>query len=151
MRKNYTFFQKIQFLFKFQKQPAFDEAQAVSTTLSNPFSRSAERSLYFTGNPDFTTPSADIHSRRFPGSRIFLYSSDPEHDLAAVPASLFDVLHRYFTVHSPDDIVLWKDDVLSFQTVENHPQPEIDFRAPDHNDSKIIPFPTPAERQCILQ
>ena len=80
------------FLCKFQKQPALaEEAPVVSTTLSIPFSGPAERSLYFTENPDFTAPSAGIHSRRFPGSRIFLYSSDPEHDLAAVPSSLFDV------------------------------------------------------------
>ena len=152
MRKNYTFFQKIQFLFKFQKQPAFDETQAVSTTLSIPFSRSAERSLYFTGNPDFTTSSADIHSRRFPGSRIFLYSSDPEHDLAAVPSSLFDVLHRYFAVHSPDHVVLWKDGILSFQTMENQPQPLTALCTPDDTrDSKIIPFPTLSERQRISQ
>lgn len=152
MRKKHTFFQNIQFLSKLQKQPALaEEAPVVSATLSIPFSGSDERSLYFTGNPDFTVPSADIHSRRFPGSRIFLYSSDPEHDLAAVPSSLFDVLHRYFAVHSPDDVVLWKDGVLSFQTVENQPQPAMDFCAPDHNDSKIIPFPAPAERQRILQ
>lgn len=112
------------FLCKFQKQPALaEEAPVVSTTLSIPFSGPAERSLYFTENPDFTAPSAGIHSRRFPGSRIFLYSSDPEHDLAAVPSSLFDVLHRYFAVHSPDDA----------------------------RDSKIIPFPTLSERQRILQ
>ena len=91
MRKKYTFFQNIPFLCKFQKQPALaEEAPVVSTTLSIPFSGPAERSLYFTENPDFTAPSAGIHSRRFPGSRIFLYSSDPEHDLAAVPSSLFD-------------------------------------------------------------
>ena len=115
MRKKYTFFQNIPFLSKIQKQSAFaEEAPAISTALSIPFSGSAERSLYFTGNPDFTALSAGIHSRRFPGSRIFLYSSDPEHDLAAVPSSLFDVLHRYFAVHSPDDVVLWKDGILSF-------------------------------------
>ena len=124
MKKKYTFFQNIPFLCKFQKQPALaEEAPVVSTTLSIPFSGPAERSLYFTENPDFTAPSAGIHSRRFPGSRIFLYSSDPEHDLAAVPSSLFDVLHRYFAVHSPDDVVLWKNGILSFQTMENQPQP----------------------------
>ena len=113
---------------------------------------SAERSLYFTENPDFTAPSAGIHSRRFPGSRIFLYSSDPEHDLAAVPSSLFDVLHRYFAVHSPDDVVLWKDGILSFQTMENQPQPLTALCTPDDaRDSKIIPFPTLSERQRILQ
>lgn len=112
----------------------------------------AERSLYFTENPDFTAPSAGIHSRRFPGSRIFLYSSDPEHDLAAVPSSLFDVLHRYFAVHSPDDIVLWKDGILSFQTMENQPQPLTALCTPDDaRDSKIIPFPTLSERQRISQ
>ena len=107
--KEIYIFSKYTFLCKFQKQPALaEEAPVVSTTLSIPFSGPAERSLYFTENPDFTAPSAGIHSRRFPGSRIFLYSSDPEHDLAAVPSSLFDVLHRYFAVHSPDDVVLWK-------------------------------------------
>ena len=112
----------------------------------------AERSLYFTENPDFTAPSAGIHSRRFPGSRIFLYSSDPEHDLAAVPSSLFDVLHRYFAVHSPDDVVLWKDGILSFQTMENQPQPLTALCTPDDaRDSKIIPFPTLSERQRISQ
>lgn len=152
MRKKHTFFQKIQFLSKFQKQPCFAEGTAVvSTTLSVPFSGPFDRSLYFTGNPDFTAPSAELHSRRFPGSRIFLYSSDPEHDLSAVPASLFDVLHRYFAMHSPDDIVLWKNGVLSFQTTEDRPQPVIDFCIPDHNDPKIIPFPSPAERQRISQ
>ena len=120
--------------------------------LSIPFSGPAERSLYFTENPDFTAPSAGIHSRRFPGSRIFLYSSDPEHDLAAVPSSLFDVLHRYFAVHSPDDVVLWKDGILSFQTMENQPQPLTALCTPDDaRDSKIIPFPTLSERQRILQ
>ena len=88
----------------------------------------------------------------FPGSRIFLYSSDPEHDLAAVPSSLFDVLHRYFAVHSPDDVVLWKDGILSFQTMENQPQPLTALCTPDDaRDSKIIPFPTLSERQRILQ
>ena len=112
----------------------------------------AERSLYFTENPDFTAPSAGIHSRRFPGSRIFLYSSDPEHDLAAVPSSLFDVLHRYFAVHSPDNVVLWKDGILSFQTMENQPQPLTALCTPDDaRDSKIIPFPTLSERQRISQ
>lgn len=91
-------------------------------------------------------------SRRFPGSRIFLYSSDPEHDLAAVPSSLFDVLHRYFAVHSPDDVVLWKDGILSFQTMENQPQPLTALCTPDDaRDSKIIPFPTLSERQRISQ
>lgn len=114
--------------------------------------RRKERSLYFTENPDFTAPSAGIHSRRFPGSRIFLYSSDPEHDLAAVPSSLFDVLHRYFAVHSPDDVVLWKDGILSFQTMENQPQPLTALCTPDDaRDSKIIPFPTLSERQRISQ
>ena len=116
------------------------------------YSVPAERSLYFTENPDFTAPSAGIHSRRFPGSRIFLYSSDPEHDLAAVPSSLFDVLHRYFAVHSPDDVVLWKDGILSFQTMENQPQPLTALCIPDDaRDSKIIPFPTLSERQRISQ
>ena len=169
MKKKYTFFQNIPFLCKFQKQPALaEEAPVVSTTLSIPFSGPAERSLYFTENPDFTAPSAGIysrlyarmpsifsagiHSRRFPGSRIFLYSSDPEHDLAAVPSSLFDVLHRYFAVHSPDDIILWKDGILSFQTMENQPQPLTALCTPDDaRDSKIIPFPTLSERQRISQ
>ena len=80
------------------------------------------------------------------------YSSDPEHDLAAVPSSLFDVLHRYFAVHSPDDVVLWKDGILSFQTMENQPQPLTALCTPDDaRDSKIIPFPTLSERQRILQ
>mgnify|MGYP000715520112 CR=1 FL=1 len=83
---------------------------------------------------------------------IFLYSSDPEHDLAAVPSSLFDVLHRYFAVHSPDDVVLWKDGILSFQTMENQPQPLTALCTPDDaRDSKIIPFPTLSERQRISQ
>lgn len=153
MKKKYTFFQNIPFLCKFQKQPALaEEAPVVSTTLSIPFSGPAERSLYFTENPDFTAPSAGIYSRRFPGSRIFLYSSDPEHDLAAVPSSLFDVLHRYFAVHSPDDIILWKDGILSFQTMENQPQPLTALCTPDDaRDSKIIPFPTLSERQRISQ
>ena len=138
MKKKYTFFQNIPFLCKFQKQPALaEEAPVVSTTLSIPFSGPAERSLYFTENP---------------GSRIFLYSSDPEHDLAAVPSSLFDVLHRYFAVHSPDDIILWKDGILSFQTMENQPQPLTALCTPDDaRDSKIIPFPTLSERQRISQ
>ena len=132
--------------------PCRRSASCVSTTLSIPFSGPAERSLYFTENPDFTAPSAGIHSRRFPGSRIFLYSSDPEHDLAAVPSSLFDVLHRYFAVHSPDDVVLWKDGILSFQTMENQPQPLTALCTPDDaRDSKIIPFPTLSERQRISQ
>ena len=80
------------------------------------------------------------------------YSSDPEHDLAAVPSSLFDVLHRYFAVHSPDDVVLWKDGILSFQTMENQPQPLTALCTPDDaRNSKIIPFPTLSERQCISQ
>lgn len=114
--------------------------------------RTSRKILIFTENPDFTAPSAGIHSRRFPGSRIFLYSSDPEHDLAAVPSSLFDVLHRYFAVHSPDDVVLWKDGILSFQTMENQPQPLTALCIPDDaRDSKIIPFPTLSERQRISQ
>ena len=134
MRKKYTFFQNIPFLCKFQKQPALaEEAPVVSTTLSIPFSGPAERSLYFTENPDFTAPSA-------------------AHDLAAVPSSLFDVLHRYFAVHSPDDVVLWKDGILSFQTMENQPQPLTALCTPDDaRDSKIIPFPTLSERQRISQ
>lgn len=75
-----------------------------------------------------------------------------EHDLAAVPSSLFDVLHRYFAVHSPDDIILWKDGILSFQTMENQPQPLTALCTPDDaRDSKIIPFPTLSERQRISQ
>ena len=75
-----------------------------------------------------------------------------EHDLAAVPSSLFDVLHRYFAVHSPDDVVLWKDGILSFQTMENQPQPLTALCIPDDaRDSKIIPFPTLSERQRISQ
>ena len=138
MRKKYTFFQNIPFLCKFQKQPALaEEAPVVSTTLSIPFSGPAERSLYFTENPDFTAPAAGIHS---------------EHDLAAVPSSIFNVLHRYFAVHSPDDIVLWKDGILSFQTMENQPQPLTALCTPDDaRDSKIIPFPTLSERQRISQ
>ena len=114
--------------------------------------RTCRKILIFYRKPGFTAPSAGIHSRRFPGSRIFLYSSDPEHDLAAVPSSLFDVLHRYFAVHSPDDVVLWKDGILSFQTMENQPQPLTALCTPDDaRDSKIIPFPTLSERQRILQ
>lgn len=114
--------------------------------------RTRRKILIFYRNPDFTAPSAGIYSRRFPGSRIFLYSSDPEHDLAAVPSSLFDVLHRYFAVHSPDDIILWKDGILSFQTMENQPQPLTALCTPDDaRDSKIIPFPTLSERQRISQ
>lgn len=141
--KEIYIFQNIPFLCKFQKRPALaEEAPVVSTTLSIPFSGPAERSLYFTENPDFTAPSAGIHSRRFPGSRIFLYSSDPEHDLAAVPSSLFDVLHRYFAVHSPDDVVLWKDGILSFQTMENQPQPLTALCTPDDaRDSKSFRSP----------
>ncbi len=152
MRKKNTFFQKIQFLFHTQKQqsPA-EEEPVVSTALSVPFSGPSDRSLYFTGNPDFTAPSDAMHSRRFPGSRIFLYSSDPEHDLAAVPASLFEVLHRYFALHSPDDVVLWKDGVLSFQTTGNRPQLTITFPEPGETPSKIIPFPSHNERQRISQ
>ncbi|MDR3997316.1 MAG: hypothetical protein Q3X11_05100, partial [Fusicatenibacter sp.] len=72
--------------------------------------------------------------------------------LAAVPSSLFDVLHRYFAVHSPDDVVLWKDGILSFQTMENQPQPLTTLCTPDDaRDSKIIPFPTLSERQRISQ
>ena len=70
----------------------------------------------------------------------------------AVPSSLFDVLHRYFAVHSPDDVVLWKDGILSFQTMENQPQPLTALCTPDDaRDSKIIPFPTLSERQRISQ
>ena len=121
---------------------------------ASPCRRSAScfHNAVYSENPDFTAPSAGIHSRRFPGSRIFLYSSDPEHDLAAVPSSLFDVLHRYFAVHSPDDVVLWKDGILSFQTMENQPQPLTALCTPDDaRDSKIIPFPTLSERQRISQ
>lgn len=114
--------------------------------------RTCRKILIFYRKPGFYRSSAGIHSRRFPGSRIFLYSSDPEHDLAAVPSSLFDVLHRYFAVHSPDDVVLWKDGILSFQTMENQPQPLTALCTPDDaQDSKIIPFPTLSERQRILQ
>ena len=68
------------------------------------------------------------------------------------PSSLFDVLHRYFAVHSPDDVVLWKDGILSFQTMENQPQPLTALCTPDDaRDSKIIPFPTLSERQRISQ
>ena len=75
-----------------------------------------------------------------------------KHDLAAVPSSLFDVLHRYFAIHSPDDVVLWKDGILSFQTMENQPQPLTALCTPDDaRDSKIIPFPTLSERQRISQ
>ena len=152
MRKKHTFFQNIQFLSKLQKQPALtEEAPVVSATLSIPFSGSDERSLYFTGNPDFTAPSAAIHSRRFPGSRIFLYSTDPEHDLSAVPGSLFEMLHRYFAVHSPDDVICWKDGVLSFQTVGNCVLSDINLPASNDAASKIIPFPSFPERQRILQ
>ena len=71
---------------------------------------------------------------------------------ASVPSSLFDVLHRYFAVHSPDDIILWKDGILSFQTMENQPQPLTALCTPDDaRDSKIIPFPTLSERQRISQ
>ena len=112
--------------------------------------RTRRKILIFYRKPGFY--SAGIYSRRFPGSRIFLYSSDPEHDLAAVPSSLFDVLHRYFAVHSPDDIILWKDGILSFQTMENQPQPLTALCTPDDaRDSKIIPFPTLSERQRISQ
>ena len=154
MRKKYTFFQNIPFLCKFQKQPALaEEAPVVSTTLSIPFSGPAERSLYFYRKPGFLPLPLPVSIPVvFPGSRIFLYSSDPEHDLAAVPSSLFDVLHRYFAVHSPDDVVLWKDGILSFQTMENQPQPLTALCTPDDaRDSKIIPFPTLSERQRILQ
>nr|MBP6169118.1 hypothetical protein [Fusicatenibacter sp.] len=62
------------------------------------------------------------------------------------------VLHRYFAVHSPDDVVLWKDGILSFQTMENQPQPLTALCTPDDaRDSKIIPFPTLSERQRISQ
>lgn len=61
-------------------------------------------------------------------------------------------LHRYFAVHSPDDVVLWKDGILSFQTMENQPQPLTALCTPDDaRDSKIIPFPTLSERQRISQ
>ena len=134
------------------RQAIQDEIDQLTTEIDSDAEGPPERSLYFTENPDFTAPSAGIHSRRFPGSRIFLYSSDPEHDLAAVPSSLFDVLHRYFAVHSPDDVVLWKDGILSFQTMENQPQPLTALCTPDDaRDSKIIPFPTLSERQRILQ
>lgn len=114
--------------------------------------RTRRKILIFYRKPGFYRSSAGIYSRRFPGSRIFLYSSDPEHDLAAVPSSLFDVLHRYFAVHSPDDIILWKDGILSFQTMENQPQPLTALCTPDDaRDSKIIPFPTLSERQRISQ
>lgn len=53
---------------------------------------------------------------------------------------------------SPDDVVLWKDGILSFQTMENQPQPLTALCTPDDaRDSKIIPFPTLSERQRILQ
>ena len=55
-------------------------------------------------------------------------------------------------VHSPDDVVLWKDGILSFQTMENQPQPLTALCTPDDaRDSKIIPFPTLSERQRISQ
>ena len=55
-------------------------------------------------------------------------------------------------VHSADDIVLWKDGILSFQTMENQPQPLTALCTPDDaRDSKIIPFPTLSERQRISQ
>ena len=55
-------------------------------------------------------------------------------------------------VHSPDDIILWKDGILSFQTMENQPQPLTALCTPDDaRDSKIIPFPTLSERQRISQ
>lgn len=152
MSKKHPFFQKIPFLFRFQKQEtAAEEVPVVFTTLSVPFSGPFNRPLYFTGNPDFTAPSSDIHSHRFPGSRIFLYSSDPEHDLAAVPDALFDMLHRYFAVHSPDDVVLWKDGILSFQTLGNQHHLENSFSISDNGDSKIISFPSPAKRQRVLK
>ena len=110
--------------------------------------RTSRKILIFYRKPGFYRSLC----RYFPGSRIFLYSSDPEHDLAAVPSSLFDVLHRYFAVHSPDDIVLWKDGILFFQTMENQPQPLTALCTPDDaRDSKIIPFPTLSERQRISQ
>lgn len=57
-----------------------------------------------------------------------------------------------FCVHSPDDVVLWKDGILSFQTMENQPQPLTALCTPDDaRDSKIIPFPTLSERQRISQ
>ena len=59
---------------------------------------------------------------------------------------------RNIAVHSPDDIVLWKDGILSFQTMENQPQPLTALCTPDDaRDSKIIPFPTLSERQRISQ
>ena len=59
---------------------------------------------------------------------------------------------RYFAVPSPDDVVLWKDGILSFQTMENQPHPLTALCAPDDaRDSKIIPFPTLSERQRISQ
>ena len=113
--------------------------------------RTRRKILIFYRKPGFYR-SLCRYPFRFPGSRIFLYSSDPEHDLAAVPSSLFDVLHRYFAVHSPDDVVLWKDGILSFQTMENQPQPLTALCTPDDaRNSKIIPFPTLSERQCISQ
>ena len=51
-----------------------------------------------------------------------------------------------------DDVVLWKDGILSFQTMENQPQPLTALCTPDDaRDSKIIPFPTLSERQRISQ
>ena len=114
--------------------------------------RTCRKILIFYRKPGFYRSLCRYPFPSFSGNRIFLYSSDPEHDLAAVPSSLFDVLHRYFAVHSPDDVVLWKDGILSFQTMENQPQPLTALCTPDDaRDSKIIPFPTLSERQRILQ
>lgn len=152
MRKRKTFLKKIHFLSRFQKQPdPAEEKSVVSTTLSIPFAGSKDNVFYFTGNPDFTAPDNNISSSRFRGSRIFLYSSDPEHDLPTVPDSLFEMLHRYFAVHSPDDVICWKDGVLSFQTAGNCVLSDISLPTSDDTTSKIIPFPSFPERQRILQ
>ena len=114
--------------------------------------RTRRKILIFYRKPGFYRSLCRYPFPSFSGKPDLSISSDPEHDLAAVPSSLFDVLHRYFAVHSPDDVVLWKDGILSFQTMENQPQPLTALcTTDDARDSKIIPFPTLSERQRILQ
>lgn len=114
--------------------------------------RTRRKILIFYRKPGFYRSLCRYPFPSFSGKPDLSIFQRTEHDLAAVPSSLFDVLHRYFAVHSPDDVVLWKDGILSFQTMENQPQPLTALCTPDDaRDSKIIPFPTLSERQRISQ
>lgn len=144
------------FFNKFYKQQDYEEKESVlSAALSVPFSGSGSKSLYFTENPDFIVSPDHAHSCRFPGSRIFLYSSDPEQDIKTVSAALFDILHRYFALHSPDDVICWKDDVLYFPASSNSQLAQYSSSAsavssdPHISGGKVIVFPSQSKKQCL--